>query len=73
MQTVKSEIAGWIQEMDRPELKRLLTGLRCEFPLDFTDEFFNSASVERLRHVALAAVLHARQEIQPGVFPGQDG
>jgi hypothetical protein len=32
--------------------------LRCRFQLDFTDDFLESVSLERLRHIALAASLH---------------
>jgi hypothetical protein len=32
--------------------------MRCPFNLDFTDEFLDSVSVERLRHIVLGACLH---------------
>jgi hypothetical protein len=48
-----------IQAMDRDGLIRLLRNMQCDFAVDFTDDFLNSISVERLRHIALAASLHA--------------
>jgi hypothetical protein len=48
-----------IQTMDRGGLIRLLRNMECDFAVDFTDDFLNSISVERLRHIALAASLHA--------------
>lgn len=47
-----------IQGMDRTGLKNMLRNMQCEFTLDFTDEFLDSISVERLRHITLAASLH---------------
>ena len=49
-----------IQAMDRGGLIHLLRNMHCDFAGDFTDDFLNSISVERLRHIALAASLHAR-------------
>lgn len=46
--------------MDRPELTRTLRQLRCSFEMDFTDEFLDALSIDRLRHVVLAAAQHAR-------------
>jgi len=48
-----------IQAMDRSGLIRLLRNMECDFAVDFTDDFLNSISVDRLRHIALAASLHA--------------
>jgi hypothetical protein len=44
--------------MDREELILLLQGMRCTFPLDFTEEYLQSVSVERLRHIVLAVSVH---------------
>ena len=49
-----------LSQLDRPELMAVLRSMQCEFPIDFTDECLASMSVERLRHVAAAACLHAR-------------
>jgi hypothetical protein len=49
-----------INDMDRPGLMQMLRGMRCDFKIDFTQEFLESVSVERLRHIVLAASLHDR-------------
>ncbi len=56
-----------LAEMGREELTRHLQRLHCEFDLDFTDEFLDSLSLERLRHIVLAAMLHQHsQSVRPG-------
>lgn len=47
-----------LQSMDRDGLKGLLRNMKCDFAIDFTDEFLDSVSIERLRHITLAASLH---------------
>ena len=44
------EIVG----LDRDALIRRLRGMSCKFELDFTDEFLQSISLGRLRHIILA-------------------
>ena len=51
-----------IGKMDRDHLIETLRYLRCGFDLDFTDEYLGSISLERLRHILLAASLHARRQ-----------
>ena len=45
--------------MDRPELIESLRGMKCPFELDFSDEFLGSISIERLRHILMAATMHS--------------
>jgi len=52
------DLADEISKMDRAELIRTLRHMPCTFELDFTEEFLNSTSLSRLRHIALAAALH---------------
>ena len=52
------DLCGKIADMDRPELIKVLRSLHCGFGLDFTDDFLQSVSIERLRHIVLGAVLH---------------
>lgn len=47
-----------IAEMDRLRLVVLLRGMNCSFPMDFTDQYFETISLDRLRHIAVAASLH---------------
>lgn len=49
-----------IAAMDRGELLRLLRKMDCSFKLDFTEAFLQEMSIERLRHITLAALLHSR-------------
>ena len=49
-----------ITRMGRGELIRELRSLDCSFPIDFSDDYLNGMSVERLRHIILAASLHIR-------------
>ena len=48
-----------ISAMDRRTLISLLRKLNCGFELDLTDEFLNSLSLRRLRHIVVAVSLHA--------------
>jgi len=66
----QEDIASWIASMDRPDLVHTLETLECSFPLDFTEEFLDSVSVERLRHIVLAASLRAKRIPIEGVRAG---
>ena len=48
-----------LARMNRQELKAVLDSLKTRFPLDFTDDFLAEIPVDKLRHVTLAACLHA--------------
>lgn len=50
--------ASRIAQMRREDLLKMLRGMRCTFQVDFTDAFLAAMSLERLRHVVLAASLH---------------
>ena len=54
------KLAKRVADMNRPELVRMLRKLDCGFRMDFTDKFVASLSLTRLRHIVLAACLHAR-------------
>ncbi len=56
------QMASELAQMDRKSLIEILQDMKCTFELDFTDEFLNSVSIERLRHIALGASLHINQE-----------
>ncbi len=56
------QMASELAQMDRKSLIETLQGMKCTFELDFSDEFLNSVSIERLRHIALGASLHINQE-----------
>jgi len=55
-----SGLATRLAAMNRAALVRVLRGMDCGFELDFTDEFVQTVSLERLRHIIMAARLHER-------------
>ena len=48
-----------VATMDRQSLVHVIRHLNCTFTLDFSDEFLKGLSLERLRHIALAAMVHS--------------
>jgi hypothetical protein len=48
-----------IAALGRHELQRRIKNFRGRFKLDFTEDYLNRLSVERLRHILLAAVINA--------------
>ena len=55
------QLAREIAEMGKPELVSMLKELSCPFKMDFSDEYLASITLERLRHIALAAILHCQK------------
>ena len=49
-----------IAALGRNELKRRIKNFRGRFKLDFSEDYLNNLSVDRLRHVLLAAVINAK-------------
>lgn len=49
-----------IAALGRNELKIRIRNFKGRFKLDFTDDYLNKLSVDRLRHILLAAVMNAR-------------
>ncbi|MHC4293778.1 MAG: hypothetical protein ACYSTX_05725 [Planctomycetota bacterium] len=49
-----------IAALGKNELKKRIRNFHGRFNLDFTEDYLNKLSVERLRHILLAAVLNAR-------------
>ncbi len=54
------QTATSIAALGRDELKRRIRNFRGRFKLDFTDDYLNNLSVDRLRHILLAALINAR-------------
>jgi len=52
------DIITTIAVMKRPQLVRMLRGMKCGFKVHFSEKYVNSMSLDRLRHVALAASMH---------------
>jgi hypothetical protein len=49
-----------IAALGRNELKRRIRNFRGRFKLDFTEDYLNHLSVDRLRHILLAALINAK-------------
>ncbi|MHC4842497.1 MAG: hypothetical protein ACYTFM_07310 [Planctomycetota bacterium] len=47
-----------IASLGKNELKKRIRDFHGRFKLDFTDEYLSKLSIERLRHILLAAVLN---------------
>jgi hypothetical protein len=56
LERAATSIAG----LDREQLTSEIKNFKGGFKLDFTDEYLNNLSVDRLRHVLLAAIINAR-------------
>jgi len=53
------QTATSIASLDKEELTRRIRNFRGRFKLDFTENYLNSLSVDRLRHILLAALVSA--------------
>jgi hypothetical protein len=49
-----------VASLDRGELTKRIKNFRGRFKLDFTEDYLKKLSVDRLRHILLAAILNAR-------------
>ncbi len=49
-----------IAALGRSELTRRIKNFRGRFKLDFTEDYLNNLSVDRLRHILLAALVNAQ-------------
>jgi len=49
-----------IAALGRDELKRRIRNFRGRFRLDFTEDYLNNISVDRLRHILLAALINVK-------------
>ena len=54
------QTATSIASLGRNELKRRIKDFHGRFKLDFTEDYLNDLSVDRLRHILLAALINAR-------------
>ena len=57
--TLADKIAAEVAAMDRKAVIAELSNFRAGFPLDFTQEFLESLSDGRLKHILLAARIQA--------------
>ena len=49
-----------IAALGRDELKRRIRNFKGRFKLDFTEDYLNNLSVDRLRHILLAALINTK-------------
>ena len=49
-----------IAALGRDELKRRIRSFRGRFKLDFSEDYLNALSVDRLRHILLAALINGK-------------
>jgi hypothetical protein len=54
------QTATSLAALGRNELKRRIKGFRGRFKLDFGEDYLNKMSVDRLRHILLAALINAK-------------
>ena len=54
------QTATSISALGRDELEKRLRNFRGRFKLDFTENYLNGLSVDRLRHILLAALINAQ-------------
>ena len=55
------ELIHLVHALDRATLIDQLQGYHANFPLDFTREFLETQSTERLRHIFLSLCLHTQR------------
>jgi len=53
------KFATSIARMDKAQLKHRIKTFPGRFRLDFTEDYLNTAPVDRLRHILLAAMINA--------------
>ncbi len=55
------QAATSISSLGKDELKRRIKNFHGRFRLDFSEDYLNHISVDRLRHILLAALINAGQ------------
>jgi hypothetical protein len=54
------ETSTSIAALGKDELKKRIKNFNGRFRLDFTEDYLNNLSVDRLRHILLAALINAK-------------
>jgi len=54
------ELICLVAVLDRPTLIRHIRNYRASFPVDFTDDFLETSSIERVRHIFVALCMHCQ-------------
>lgn len=53
------QTATTIASLNRNEVTRRIKNFQSRFKLDFTEQYLNKLTTDRLRHILLAALTHA--------------
>jgi hypothetical protein len=56
------QVAASLADLGRDDLKNRIKNFRGRFKLDFSDDYLDALSLDRLRHLLLAALINARAE-----------
>lgn len=56
-------LARSISSLDRGNVERKIKNFKGRFKLDFTEEYMQSLTVDRLRHILFAAVATKRRKV----------
>jgi hypothetical protein len=56
------QMAASLTDLSREDLKQRIKNFRGRFKLDFSDDYLDALSLDRLRHLLLAALLNAKAE-----------
>lgn len=56
------QMAATLAELSREDLKVRIRNFRGRFKLDFSDDYLETLSLDRLRHLLLAALINAETE-----------
>ncbi len=56
------QVAASLAELGRDDLKKRIKNFRGRFKLDFSDDYLDALSLDRLRHLLLAALINAKAE-----------
>jgi hypothetical protein len=54
------QTATSLTALGKNELKKRIKNFKGRFKLDFSDDYLNNLTVDRLRHVLLAALINAK-------------
>ena len=54
------KLSALIVSLSRPQLNKRIRKFKGSFKLDFTDSYLEKVSVDKLRHILLAAMLTRR-------------
>ena len=56
------QTATSIAALGRDELKRRIKGFKGRFRLDFSEDYLNKLTLDRLRHILLAVLINAKPQ-----------